>query len=81
LLAAGGDSGGILLWDISTAPPLGPPIDPAQGQLRHVIFSADGKRLLTSGTDGPMASGFRDAGAVGSGIGPTPQRRQNSFVH
>lgn len=61
ILASGGDSGNITLWDLSTARPLGPPINPAQGQLRHLTFSADGKRLLTSGTDGPIKSLDMDA--------------------
>lgn len=54
LLAAGGDWGIITLWDLTTGRPLGPPIDPALGQLRHLSFTLDGKRLLAAGTDGPI---------------------------
>jgi WD40 repeat protein len=57
-LATAADDGRTALWDLAAGQPAGPTIATGQGQLRRIGFSADGKMLLTGGTDPPAMAAW-----------------------
>jgi WD40 repeat protein len=52
LLATGGADGKVRLWNLLTGEPVGDPLAGHQGEVNHVAFSDDGRRLVSVGEDG-----------------------------
>jgi WD40 repeat protein len=54
ILASGGADGTIILWDVATRRPLGPPLVGHDDWVRSVVFSPDGERLASASEDGTI---------------------------
>jgi WD40 repeat protein len=50
-LASGGEDGTIILWDVATRQPLGPPLTGHQGPISSLSFSPDGQLLASASED------------------------------
>ncbi len=75
-LASGGADGTIILWDVATGQPSGPPLTGHSDWVRSIAFSPDGGTLASGSADGTLI--LWDA-TTGQPLGP-PLVGHNGFI-